>query len=98
MEDVLRPSLITRWAAGRRKGISTLQLEAYRRAGSSVYDLHLAPDRRRQELRAAGTHPFDAGPPSASLCLCAWNARVHQSLACEWTDADHRPTRPLGTR
>jgi hypothetical protein len=84
------PGLLGRWAAGRRKEVSSLQLEAYRRAGSAVYDLHLSADRRRQELIPAGTHPFDADPSTASLFLCAWNARVHQALACELLDADYR--------
>lgn len=90
MEEVLRRGLATRWAAARRKEVSTVQLEAYRRAGSAVYDLHLAADRRRRELSVEGTHPFDADPSSASLFLCAWNARVHQALACELLDADYR--------
>lgn len=88
--DALRPGLTTRWWAGRRKEVSSLQLEAYRRAGSAVFDLHLAAEHRRQELVAAGRHPFDADPASASLFLCAWNARVHQTLACELLDADYR--------
>jgi hypothetical protein len=90
LPDHSDPGLLARWTAGRRKEVSSLQLEAYRRAGSSVYDLHLSADRRRQELIAAGTHPFDADPSSASLLLCAWNARVHQALACELLDADYR--------
>ena len=90
MIDVLRPGFLTRWAAARHKEVSSLQLEAYRRAGSAVFELHLAADRRRQELIAAGTHPFDADASSASLLLCAWNARVHQALACELLDADYR--------
>ena len=89
-QDPTRPGLLTRWTAGRRKEVSTLQLEAYRRAGASVYDLHLVADRRRHELMVAGTHPFDAEPSDASLFVCAWNARVHQALACELLDADYR--------
>jgi hypothetical protein len=90
MTELLRPGLVNRWAAGRRKEISSLQLEAYRRAGAAVYDLHLVADRRRHELIASGTHPFDADPSTASLFLCAWNARVHQALACELLDSDYR--------
>lgn len=84
------PGLRTRWVAGRRKEVSSLQLEAYRRAGSAVFDLHLAADNRRHELIASGRHPFEADAAAASLFLCAWNARVHQSLACELIDGDYR--------
>lgn len=84
------PGITTRWVAGRRKEVSALQLEAYRRAGSAVFDLHLSADARREELIASGRHPFEADGASASLFLCAWNARVHQSLACELLDTDYR--------
>lgn len=84
------PTLVNRLVARRRGQVSTLQLEAYRRAGSAVFDLHLLADRRRDELRAAGTHPWAADPASASLFLCDWNARAHQALACELLDADLR--------
>lgn len=84
------PGLLTRLVAGRQKEVSSLQLEAYRRAGSAVFDLHLAADQRRHELVSSGHHPFTADAATASLFLCAWNARVHQSLACELLDGDYR--------
>ena len=89
-DELARPGLITRFVAGRRQEMSTVQLEAYRRAGSAVFDLHLVADARRQELAAAGIHPFDADASTVSLLLCDWNARVHQALACELLDADYR--------
>lgn len=52
--DLANPGMITRFVAGRRKEMSTVQLEAYRRAGSAVFDLHLVADARRRELAAAG--------------------------------------------
>ena len=84
------PSMVNRLLARRAKELSSLQLEAYRRAGAAVFDLHLVADERRRALVAAGRHPFDADPATASLLLCAWNARVHQALACELIDADYR--------
>lgn len=84
------PRLLHRLLARRAQELSSLQLEAYRRAGAAVFDLHLVADERRRELVAAGRHPFDADPATASLLLCAWNARVHQALACELIDADYR--------
>ena len=84
------PSVVNRLVAGHRKELPSLQLEAYRRAGSAVFDLHLAADQRRAELVAAGRHPWEADGATASLLLCAWNARAHQTLACELLDADYR--------
>lgn len=73
-----------RIAARRQKEISSTELEAFRRAGSAVYEVCLLAE----ELRAAGRHPWDAGPADASLFLAVWNARVHQSLAAELLDSD----------
>ena len=89
-EPLAGPGLLTRLAAGRRKELPSIQLEAYRRAGAAVFDLHLSAEARRQELAAGGQHPFDADASTVSLLLCAWNARAHQSLACELLDADYR--------
>lgn len=89
-DDLARPGLITRFVAGRRDEMSSVQLEAYRRAGAGVFDLHLVAEARRQELAAAGMHPFDADASTVSLLLCDWNARVHQALACELLDSDYR--------
>lgn len=88
--ELANPGLITRFVAGRRKEMSTVQLEAYRRAGAAVFDLHLVADARRQELVAQGIHPFDADSSTVSLLLCDWNARVHQALASELLDSDYR--------
>jgi hypothetical protein len=79
-----------RWAAQRQMELPTLELEAFRRAGSTVYDVCLLAEERRSSLRAAGRHPWDAGPADASLLLAAWNARVHQSLAVELLESDAR--------
>lgn len=84
------PGVLNRVAAFRRREVSSFELEAFRRAGSSVFELSLAADARRESLLAEGVHPFDADPSSASLFLCAWNASVFQALACELLDADVR--------
>lgn len=77
-----------RLAARRQKEISSTELEAFRRAGSAVYEVCLLAEERRAALRAAGRHPWDAGPADASLFLAVWNARVHQTLAAELLDSD----------
>lgn len=85
-----RPSLRRRLRARRQQEVATTQLEALRRAGSGVHDLALVVEQRRDELRHAGTHPWDADPATASLLLASWNARVLHALGSELLDSDAR--------
>src|SRR5688500_18070846 len=73
-----------------RKEVPTVELEAFRRAGAAVYELCLLAETKRAELAAAGRHPWEAEPATASVLICSWNARVHQTLASELLDADYR--------
>lgn len=82
------PTWRHRRAARRAGEVSTAQLEAFRRAGSGVFELMLLADDRRRQLAAAGEHPWDADAASASLLLCSWNARAHQALATALLDSD----------
>ncbi len=82
------PSWRNRLAARRAGEVSTAQLEAFRRAGSGVFEVTLLADDRRRELAAAGQHPWSADAATTSLLLCAWNARVHQTLATSLLDSD----------
>lgn len=77
-----------RLAARRQSELPSTELEAFRRAGSAVYEVCLLAEERRGALRASGLHPWEAGPADASLFLAVWNARVHQSLAAELLDSD----------
>lgn len=83
-------SPLSRLAVRRQKEVSTSQLEAMRRAGADVFDVSLVADRRRAELAAEGTHPWDCDAPTASLLLSVWNAQVHQALGAELLDSDRR--------
>ena len=85
-----RPGLRQRVVARRRQEVPTTQLRALRRAGADVFDLALLVERRRGELQAAGTHPWDADPATASLLLAAWNARALHTLGSALLDSDER--------
>jgi hypothetical protein len=83
------PSLLNRALAGAKREVSTVNLEAFQRAGAAVFELDLLVDARRAELHAAGTHPWEADGATASLFLATWVARVHQTLGSEVLAADH---------
>ena len=85
-----RYRLLRLLAARRQQEVETVQLEALRRAGSAVPELALLADRLRDELRAAGQHPWEADPATASLFLSVWNAQVYQALGAELLDSDRR--------
>lgn len=88
--DVPPPTLRNRFAARRQHEVSTVELEAFRRAGSAVFEVALLADERRRQLQAQGVHPWDADPASGSLLVATWNARVLQTLGCELLDSDRR--------
>ncbi len=85
-----RPALLRRASACRKQEVPTTQLQALRRAGAPVFDLTLLVDSRRRELAAAGTHPWEADPATASLFLATWIAQVHHTLGAELLDSDER--------
>lgn len=87
---IVRPGLRIRAAARRQREVSTTQLEAFRRAGSAVFDLALLVDQRRTELAAQGRHPWDADDATRSLLLAVWNARALQAMGSELLDSDRR--------
>jgi hypothetical protein len=84
------PSRVSRLVARMRKEVPALELEAFRRAGAAVFDLCLLAEAKRSELAAAGRHPWEADPATASILICSWNARLHQTFASELLDADYR--------
>ena len=85
-----RPPLRRRVAARRKQEVPSTQLQALRRAGGDVHDLALVVEQRRAELRASGTHPWDADPGTASLFLATWNARALHALGSALLDSDAR--------
>ncbi|HVM27671.1 MAG TPA: hypothetical protein VM433_08365 [Mycobacteriales bacterium] len=85
-----RPPLLNRLTARVRDEVPAVQLEAFERAGTGVFELGLLVEQRRDELTARGVHLWEADAASASLFLCSWNARVHQALGSELLAADAR--------
>jgi hypothetical protein len=65
-------------------------LEAFRRAGSGVYDLADEADEKRRLLCLAGRSPWQFPLPFQTELLCAWNALVCQSLGDRLLLDDYR--------
>jgi len=70
--------------------VSADTLEAYRRAGSHVYDLLKQIEDRRLELKIQGLNPWTIDPASQVQFLCAWNAFVLQTLGDQFLEADYQ--------
>lgn len=64
-------------------------LEAYRRAGGTVYDLLAQVEQQRLEGRAEGLTPWTVPPSTQAEMLCAWNAFVLQHLGDTFLQADY---------
>jgi hypothetical protein len=65
-------------------------LEAFRRAGSGVYDLADEIDEKRRLLCLAGRSPWQFPLPFQTELLCAWNALVCQSVGDRLLLDDYR--------
>jgi hypothetical protein len=65
-------------------------LEAFRRAGSGVYDLADEVDEKRRLLCLAGRSPWQFPLPFQTELLCAWNALVCQSVGDRLLLDDYR--------
>lgn len=70
--------------------ISAQTLEAYRRAGLAVHELHADTDRRMEELKAAGSTTWSTTTATQAERAFTWNAFVLQTLGDEFLDADYR--------
>lgn len=70
--------------------VSAETLEAYRRAGLAVHELHADTDRRMEELKTAGSTTWSATPATQAERAFTWNAFVLQTLGDEFLDADYR--------
>jgi hypothetical protein len=82
------PSLLNRLAAAVKGEVTTETLEAYRRAGSVVYELLVEVETRRTQASAQGGHPWSFDPALRAQLLCTWNAFVLQLLGDQFLDAD----------
>ena len=63
-----------------RGEVDASTLEAFRRAGSAVYDLADEVEEKRQLLCLAGRSPWQFPMQFQTELLCSWNALVLQSL------------------
>ena len=72
-----------------RREVSVEKLEAYREAGSSVYDLLDRVQQQRDEVKVAGRSPWDADRGLQFQVAFAWNAFVLQTLGDEFVEAGH---------
>lgn len=88
--ETLEPTIWGRLVAVMRGEVNTKTLEAYRRAGGSVYDLIIANERRREDSHLAGKTPWSDDHGQQLQALCTWNAFVHQTLGDTFLDADYQ--------
>lgn len=65
-------------------------LEAYRRAGQTVYALLKQVEDRRLALKIQGLNPWTVDPATQAQFLCAWNAFVLQTVADQLLEADYQ--------
>jgi hypothetical protein len=69
--------------------VAATALEAYRRAGTAVYDLRDDLDRVRLEHLVAKVPLWDRPQGSRIALVCGWNAFVHQLLGDHLLEADY---------
>lgn len=79
----------TRIVAGLGGEVSAATLEAYRNAGSTVYDLLDRVQRQREEMQVSSRSPWGADRALQMQIAFAWNAFVLQTLGDELIRADY---------
>jgi hypothetical protein len=70
--------------------VNTKTLEAYRRAGSCVYELIVSSERLRDDMRLEGKTPWSEEYCQQLQVLATWNAFVLQTLGDTFLDADYQ--------
>ncbi len=89
-DSTSEPSVFwTRLRAVWRGEVSADALEAYRRAGSTVYDLLDRAERRRGELAVQGKGPWTADQGTQAFFALTWNAYALQLLGDAFLEADY---------
>lgn len=86
---VPQPNLMTRLSAAMRGEQAATVMEAYRRAGATVYDDLAQAEALRRELATAGTDLWSTTSGQASQLLCTWNSFVLQTLGDQLVEADY---------
>ncbi|WP_019501313.1 hypothetical protein [Pseudanabaena sp. PCC 6802] len=85
-----RQGIIGKLVALAKGEVAADTLEAYRRAGQTVYDLLKQVEDRRLELKIQGSNPWTVDLASQAQFLCAWNAFVLQTLGDRLLEADYQ--------
>ncbi|GGK92160.1 hypothetical protein [Deinococcus radiotolerans] len=84
------PTVWTRLRAALSGEQNAETLYAYQRAGATVHDLLDAAERRRFDLTASGTSPFDMPAQVGVELACIWNAFALQTLGDRMLRADEQ--------
>ena len=77
------------WALAQGE-VSADMLEAYRRAGNSVFDLVRQAEAQRLDCKIQGLNPWTVPPALKAQLLCTWNAFALQTLGNEFLEADYQ--------
>jgi hypothetical protein len=89
LSDPEHAGLLGRLVAHLHGEVAADALEAYRRAGTGVYDLTDDLDRLRLEAIVDGG-PWQAPPATKTALLCGWNAFALQLVGDQLLEADYR--------
>lgn len=85
-----KPTGWNRFIASLQGEVPAEELEAFRRASATVYELLERMEHRRLECGIDGLDPWTVPPATRTAFLCAWNAFVLQTLGDELLEADYR--------
>lgn len=82
------PSLMTRLRAAVQGEVHATDLEAYRRAGDSVYQMDTIQERRKT-MFVNGQSPWDVDSATQAQLFGAWMAYALQTLGDDFVEADY---------
>lgn len=85
-----QPSLMTRLTSALRGEVSAATVEAFRRAGSAVYDDLAMAEQSRRSIVLSGTDLWSTTPGQGSQLLATWNAFALQTIGEQLVEADYR--------
>jgi len=84
------PGFLGRMMALVQGEVSASELEAYRRAGDTVYKLLQQAEDHRLAHKIQGKNPWQVEPAHQALFLATWNAFVLQTLGDQFLEADYQ--------
>jgi hypothetical protein len=85
-----RPTGWNRFVARLQGEVPAEELEAFRRASATVFELLDRMEHRRLECSIDGLDPWTVPPATRTAFLCAWNAFVLQTVGDQLLEADYR--------